>query len=81
MTNEEFRLWRGRLRLTDKTAALELGVSQSVVRDYVEHASIPRYIELACRELERRQKEREARSVMQKRRLPSTWGCKQPVSA
>ena len=61
MTNEEFNAWRQRLGLTYAAAAEALGTSERSVYNYARDGEpqfiIPRYIELACCELERRDHE------------------------
>ena len=62
LTPDQFRSWRKRLRLTQVTAAEALGISPSQIFDYERGvkrgtdrpAPIPRVVELACAELERR---------------------------
>jgi DNA-binding XRE family transcriptional regulator len=60
MTNAEFKAWQSRLHLTRVQAGEALGVSERAIYNYSADREIPRYIELACCELERRWNERPA---------------------
>ena len=56
MTQAEFRAWRKRLAYTQARAAIELGYAKRQVESYERgEAPIPRVVELAMAELERRE--------------------------
>ena len=52
MTAEQLREWRTKLGLSQRTAATALGMHWRSVQDYEAGRTIPRVVELACKQVE-----------------------------